>query len=280
MNKKTPTLFRRVLLLPVCLTLAALLTSCNSHPISPNKNDSFTFVQICDTQLGFSNYQQDKDSFRQAVIHINDLNPDFVVICGDLVNDANEKSFSDFKEIKSSLKMPCYCVPGNHDIAKKPYLESLRRYRKTIGKDYFAIEHKKTAFIFTNTQLWKDHLDGESEAQDTWLKKRLQTVSRKAHQVFVVGHYPLFCKKPDEPDEYMNLPIDKRMELLSLYDQYNVVAILHGHTHTLTLNNYKDIQMLGGETTSRNFDKRPLGFRLWRVENNLPPKHEFVPLSW
>lgn len=279
MNNKVFALYNHMILLLASLTVAVLLTSCNSSTIFSDKTESFTFAQISDTQLGFSDYQRNIYSFRQAVTQINDLNPDFVVICGDLVNDANDKSFSDFKEIKSSLQMPCYCVPGNHDIGNKPTLESLHRYRKIIGEDYFVVEHKGTTFIFVNTQLWKEVMEDESEKQDVWLKERLNIASKTGQQVFVVGHYPLFCKKADEAEEYMNLPFDKRMELLSLYDQYNVVAVLHGHTHTLTLNNYKDIQMVGAETTSKNFDKRPLGFRVWYAEDRLPPRHEFVPLS-
>ena len=139
MNKKVSTLYYYVILLPVCLAVAIFLTSCNSCTTSLDKSESFTFVQISDTQLGFSDYQKDIHSFRQAVIQINDLDPSFVVICGDLVNNASDKSFSDFKDIKNSLKMPCYCVPGNHDIGNKPTQESLRRYRKIIGEDYFVI---------------------------------------------------------------------------------------------------------------------------------------------
>jgi 3',5'-cyclic AMP phosphodiesterase CpdA len=278
MNKKVSVFYHYIILLPVALIAAVILTSCNSYT-SLDKTKSFTFVQISDTQLGFSDYQKDIDSFRQAVFKINDLNPSFVVICGDLVNNASDKSFSDFKDIKNSLKMPCYCVPGNHDIGNKPTQESLRRYRKNIGADYFVVEHTGTTFIFVNTQLWKEVLEVESERQDVWLKEKLKLASEKKQQVFIVGHYPLFCKKADEAEEYMNLPFDKRMELLSLYDQNNVIAILHGHTHTLSLNNYNDIQMVGAETTSKNFDKNPLGFRLWYVEDKMPPKHEFIPLG-
>ena len=144
MNKKVFALYKYVILLPVCLAIAVLLTSCNSCTTSLDKTEPFTFVQISDTQLGFSDYQRDMDSFRQAVTQINDLNPSFVVICGDLVNQASDKSFSDFKEIKSSLKMPCYCVPGNHDIGNKPTPESLRRYREIIGEDRFVVDHVET----------------------------------------------------------------------------------------------------------------------------------------
>ena len=279
MNRKIFSLYNYMIAPLAYLTVAVLLTSCNSGKIFSHKTESLTFAQISDTQLGFSDYQRDIDSFRRAVTQINDLEPDFVVICGDLVNHADDKSFSDFKEIESSLRMPCYCVPGNHDIGNKPSPESLNRYRKTIGEDYFAVEHKQAAFIFVNTQLWKERVENESEKQDAWLEEKLKTTSEKGRQIFIVGHYPLFCSKPDEADEYMNLPLGKRRELLSLYDRYNVVAVLHGHTHKLTLNNYKNMLMVGAETTSRNFDKRPLGFRMWYVQETLPPRHEFVPLS-
>jgi 3',5'-cyclic AMP phosphodiesterase CpdA len=277
MNKKVFALFTYMGVLLSCLTAAVLLASCNSNTNS-DETESFTFIQICDTQLGFSDYDNGKDSFRQAVRQINELNPDFVVICGDLVNTANDKSFSDFKEIKRSFQMPCYCVPGNHDIGNQPTPESLEYYRKTIGKDYFVIEHKGATFIFVNTQLWKEPVQSESEKQDIWLKERLNIASWKGYPIFIVGHYPLFCREADEPDEYMNLPLKKRRELLALYDQCNVVAVLGGHAHQLILNRYNNIQMVNAETTSKNFDKRPLGFRVWSVEEKLPPKHAFVPL--
>jgi len=61
------------------------------------KHKEFSFVQLCDTQIGFGSvgYENDLEKFKQAVVQINDLNPDFVVICGDLVNTPNDNSFSD-----------------------------------------------------------------------------------------------------------------------------------------------------------------------------------------
>ena len=279
MNRKGFALYTYMRILLTSLTAVALLTSCNSDTKHPDRAESFTFIQMCDTQLGFSDYEQDTRSLRQAVRQINALNPDFVVICGDLVHAASDKSFSDFKEIISSFQVPCYYVPGNHDVGNKPTPESLQYYRKTLGKDYFMLEHKGIAFIFVNTQLWKEPVPDESEKQDRWLKERLKIASEKGQQIFIVGHYPLFCKEADEADEYMNLPLQKRRELLRLFDQYNVVAVLNGHTHRLILNRYKNIQMVNAETTSRNFDERPLGFRIWYATEHGLPRHEFIPLE-
>lgn len=259
--------------IPTIFTSSRILLSSEAEEIKP-----FSFAQICDPQLGFDDYEHDLTTFRQAVEKINVLKPVFVFICGDLVNATDDKSFADFNEIKAKLTMPCYCTPGNHDIGNKPTAESLERYRKLIGKDYFSFNYGDYAFLVVNTQLWKESLEEESEKHDAWFKNELEASSKKARGIFVIGHYPLYLKKPDEEDEYFNLPIKKREELLTLFEKYGVVAMLAGHTHRTIINDYKGIQLVNVETTSRNFDERPLGFRIWKVDSQRPFKHVFVPL--
>ena len=242
--------------------------------------EPFSFVQLCDPQLGFGlvSYEVDMDNFRQAVVQINELKPDFVVICGDLVTTADAQSFADFNSIKDGFQMPCYCAPGNHDVGNAPTLQSLQFYRDNIGEDYYAFEHKGTSFIIVNTQLWKSPLQGVSEAHDAWFEGRLHIASHVSHQIFVVGHHPLFLSTPGEADQYYNIPTSKRTEVLGLLDQYDVAAILGGHTHKLILNDYNGTQLVNSETTSQNFDGRPFGFRLWNVDGGVPT-HQFIPLD-
>ncbi len=241
--------------------------------------EPFTFVQMCDTQLGMGGYEHDVNSFKQAVKQINTLEPDFVVICGDLVDKADEESFADFKQIKTGLAVPCYCAAGNHDIGNKPTAASLERYRQVVGKDYYSFEHKGYTFVVANTSLWKAPVDGESEKHDVWFKDTLKTASEKGSPVFVIAHYPLYITEPGEREDYFNLPVEKREELLALFKHHGVVAVLAGHTHRTIVNDYRGIQLVNGETTSKNFDERPLGFRLWHVGGERPFKHEFVPVE-
>ena len=270
---------RREFLKAISLGMAAIATpSCVSVPWKLQEKQTFTFAQICDTQLGMGGYEHDVKTFKMAVTQINALKPDFVVICGDLVNNANDESFADFNKIKAELTVPCYCVAGNHDVGNEPTRESLQYYRRIMGEDYYSFEHKGYLFAFVNTQLWKAPVEGESQKQDSWLEETLQTAANKRTPVFIIGHYPLFLKQANEAEEYMNLPLAKRKELLSLFEKGGVVAVLGGHTHTLLINEHKGIQLINAETTSKNFDKRPLGFRLWHVEDERPFKHEFVPL--
>jgi 3',5'-cyclic AMP phosphodiesterase CpdA len=275
---------RQSLIIHTCIMLLLapafiFWTSCRSTTPHADSTQTFTFVQLCDPQLGFSDYEQDKTSLRQAVRQINTLNPDFVVLCGDMVNTADNRSYADFKDIMGGLAMPYYCVPGNHDVGNEPTAESLRNYRTTIGRDYFVHEHKGTAFVFINTQLIKQKVPAESDHQDAWLRENLRIAFEKGCPVFIVGHFPFYCQNADEPEAYMNLPLEKRTELLDLFAQYNVTAVLGGHTHRLILNNSQTLRRVNGATHSRNFDDRPLGFRLWHVNHSGLPDHQFVPLE-
>ena len=268
-------------LLPVMLALGTLLVaqSLSENATERPGQEPFTFAQMCDTQLGMGGYEHDVKTFEQAVVKINKMAPDFVVICGDLVNRSNDRSFADFNRIKSGFKIPCYCASGNHDVENTPTAESLRRYREKIGKDYYTFEHKGFTFVVANTQLWKAPLAGESDRHDAWFKEALEAARAKGSPVVVVVHYPLYLNKPDEKEVYFNLPVAKRNEILDLCEKNGVVAVLGGHTHKFMENRYKGIQLVNGETTSKNFDKRPMGFRLWEVDGERGMKHRFVGLE-
>ncbi|NOX98573.1 MAG: hypothetical protein GXP30_02390 [Verrucomicrobia bacterium] len=245
----------------------------------PAKQQKFTFVQMCDTQLGMGGYEHDVTTFKAAVKKINAMKPDFVVICGDLVNKADDKSFADFNSIKEGFTLPCYCAPGNHDVENEPTAESLRIYREKIGEDYYSVEHKGYTIVVANTQLWKVPVEGESDKHDAWFKKALLAAKKKNSPVIIVVHYPLFVKQPDEKEGYFNLPSVKRKEILQLCEENGVVAFLAGHTHKQITNEYKGIQLVNGETTSKNFDKRPMGFRLWSVDGEKGLSHRFVEVE-
>ncbi len=240
---------------------------------------AWSFVQMCDTQLGMGGYEHDKKTFEQAVRQINDTKPDFVLICGDLVQAAKEKSWRDFKRIRSGFVVPCHCAAGNHDVGNEPTAESLKVYREMIGPDYYTVEHKGYTFVIANTQLWKAPLAGESERHDAWFQETLATAKQKGSPVVVVVHYPLFLKNPDEKEEYFNLPVVKRKELLALCEKNGVVAFLAGHTHKLVINEFNGIQLVNGETTSKNFDKRPMGYRWWDVSAEGKLRHRFVEVE-
>lgn len=242
----------------------------------PRKN--FSFIQMCDPQLGMGVYEKDVSRFKQAVKQINELDVDFVVICGDLVHHASDSSFADFLSINSGFEMPSYLVPGNHDIGKIPNDSTLEYYRKRIGKDYYEFEHKGYAFIVTNSLLWKADVGDESIQHDIWFEKTISDGAKHNKPKIVIGHFPLYIDDLSEETNYFNFSLEKRKELLKLFIENNVEAYLSGHKHELVINNYKGIQLVSGETTSENFDKRPFGFRLWEIDGD-SLRHSFIELQ-
>jgi 3',5'-cyclic AMP phosphodiesterase CpdA len=269
--------FRRARDIPGLVVLALWLAGCGSVLSQPQ---SFDLAQMCDPQIGFIDYAAELARFRQAVQQINELKPDFVLICGDLVNNPSRKSFADFNAVKAGFKVPCYCAPGNHDVGDAPTPESLRFYRQSIGQDYYSFEHKGCVIIVVNTQLWKSSVPEESAKHDAWFKETLAAAAKKGRRVFVVGHIPLFSRAPGEPNGHDNLPLEKRLELLSLFERYGVQLMLAGHTHRTLFLQYKETQIVTSETTSVNVDFRPFGFRLWHIEAAQPFRHEFVRVAF
>jgi hypothetical protein len=81
----------------------------------------------------------------------------------------------------------------------------------------------------------------------------------------MVTHIPPFIESDDEPDAYFNLPGSLRGDLLRQCEESGVFIWLSGHIHRTAQRTCSNITLLNGETTSRNFDKRPFGFRLLTV---------------
>ena len=242
--------------------------------------ENFSFIQLCDPQLGFSDYDRDVESLAQAVKQINKLQVDFVVICGDMVNIPDEQSFADYHRIIGKLNVPVHCAVGNHDISIDLTPASLALFRKEIGEDRFSFTHKGFTFVITNTLLWAKPLEVETHLQDIWLGETLSNARQAGSKVFIVGHSPLFINTLEEDDfAYFNTPKDVRSRLLEMYTLNGVVAVLSGHTHWQVINEYKGIVMVSGENTSKNSDDNPLGFRLWQVESPDSIKHTFIPLD-
>jgi predicted phosphodiesterase len=86
-------------------------------------------------------------------------------------------------------------------------------------------------------------------------------------------------KQPGETNGYFNLPTEKRQELLELFEKCGVAVHLAGHTHRTITNDFHGIQMVASQTTSRNFDQQPFGFRVWYVGCTRPFEQRFVPLE-
>jgi hypothetical protein len=93
--------------------------------------DSFYFIHITDTHLPTHDYHYEQgaesdttemDDLRAVIQDVNIINPAFVLLTGDVVNEGeledylDWRSFTKAKRIMREFDVPVYIVAGNHDV--------------------------------------------------------------------------------------------------------------------------------------------------------------------
>jgi predicted MPP superfamily phosphohydrolase len=96
-----------------------------------------SFIQMSHPQFGMytknANFEHETVNFEFAIANANRLKPAFVVITGDLINDAKSGAqAAEYKRISAKLdtNIRLYRVAGNRDAENEPTKESLARYRE------------------------------------------------------------------------------------------------------------------------------------------------------
>jgi serine/threonine-protein phosphatase CPPED1 len=201
----------------------------------------YHFVLLTDTQFGMyasdKGFAQETANFEYAVAALNRWKPGFVVVLGDLVNRAADPAqVSEYKRIagKIDASVPVYQVAGNHDIGNEPTPESIAAYRKNFGKDYYGFQAGPIYGIVLNSTLIHkpDRALSQYREQETWFLAELERAKASgAPQIVLFLHHPPFLANAQEPDQYENLPLERRRPLLELLHQYGIRNVFAGHTH-------------------------------------------------
>lgn len=249
----------------------------------------FFFIQMADPQFGFftrnKGFAQETALVKRAVEHVNRLRPRFVIVCGDLTNATPgqkqyEPQVAEYKRIFSRIDplIPLVCVCGNHDVYGHPTRRSLESYRTRFGDDFFGFWAGGVRGLVLNSSLISDPakvLD-EYGRQDAWFKKELLAAkAAKAAHVLVFQHHAWFLYKPDEEDQYYNLPRERRMPLLDLMRDAGVRAVFAGHYHHNAYGKYGNMEMITSNAIglvayrrapgSGKKTRDPSGFRIVKV---------------
>lgn len=234
----------------------------------------FFFVQLADPQFGMyplqKGFYKERRNLSRAVEAINRLQPDFVVICGDLVNRASDsRQIAAYREIMSRLNpaIPLYLVPGNHDVGNRPSTKSLERYRKNFGEDFYSFKRHGIRFLVLNTSLVKDPSNAQKEAaaQLKWLKTVLDSAQSEHSNVVVFQHQPWFVENAHEPNGYFNIPRKTRMEYLKLLESHDVSYVFAGHLHANAAGSYGSLMIVTSGPVGMPLGKDPSGIRIVMV---------------
>jgi serine/threonine-protein phosphatase CPPED1 len=203
--------------------------------------EPFFFIQLSDPQFGMftgdKDFVQETVNFEFAAATVNRLRPKFVIITGDLVNKPGDAAqIAEYKRITGKIdrSIPVYHVAGNHDVENVPTPSRLTEYTNQFGPDRFTFRQGEFAGIVLNSSIIHSpqQTTNQLAEQEQWLREELKWIRHEqVKHVVVFQHHPWFLKAANEPDQYFNIPRERRTNYLALFHESGVKYLFSGHYH-------------------------------------------------
>lgn len=203
--------------------------------------EPFFFIQLSDPQFGMftgnKDFVQETANFEFAVANVNRLHPAFVIITGDLVNKPGDADqIAEFRRIvaKIDTAIPVYNVVGNHDIENVPTPSTITAYTNVFGPDHYTFQHAGFTGIVLNSIVIHSPQETTNTyvEQTQWLRTELERIRKEGTpHIVVFQHHPWFLKTANEPDQYFNIPLERRAGHLALFHEFGVKYVFSGHYH-------------------------------------------------
>jgi len=165
--------------------------------------------------------------FEDALVKLDLIQPQFVISVGDLIDGKThdpvviDKQWREFTEKVSSLSMPFFYVPGNHDIGNA---DMEREWQKRFGKPYYYFVYKNVLFLAVNTQ--DGGASGVNEEQIKYFQKAI-TDNPKVRWTFLFMHRPVWQGKDQKEEGYEKIEAALKGRNYTLFS---------GHHHTYLKN--------------------------------------------
>jgi len=184
-----------------------------------NDPDNFQFAIVADRTGGMR-----EGIFEDAVWKVNELQPEFVMCIGDLIEgytedeEEIERQWNEFNGIVGEFEMPFFYVVGNHDITNDVMLKNWNRH---FGRMYYHFVYRNVLFLCLDSE---DPPRGHEfsnfgDAQLEYFKNVLQE-NQGVRWTLVFLHQPMW--------EYGERTNWAKMEQLLSGRAYTVFA---GHEH-------------------------------------------------
>ncbi len=212
---------------------------------------------------------------RELVIKID---PDVVVVSGDLTQRAKSEQFEEARAYLDTLPGPQIIVPGNHDISLynvfRRFLQPLTRYKRYITDDLDPIfVDDEIAVLGVNTARSLTFKDGRvNKEQVAKIKEQLCELDKKITRI-VVTHHPFDLPHTEDDDDL----VDRAPMAMKAFADCGVDLLLSGHMHTSHAGNtqvryqmseYAALVVQAGTATSTRGRGEVNSFNVVRVEHD------------
>lgn len=181
----------------------------------------YTIAQISDLHVGESGYR--RDMIETAVVEINKLKPELVVVCGDLTWNGIREQFLEAQDLLRLIESPKLFTMGNHDASNVGYLI----FEELFGPRFSEFQDD-TIFVMavdsSEPDLDTGHIGREGRSV---ISKGFDKADENLFKIFALHHHLVPVPRSGRERDSM---VDAG-DMLELLMHKGVGLILSGHRH-------------------------------------------------
>ena len=198
------------------------------------------------SDLHISDNAFDEGVFMQAVSGINNLQPDMIILSGDVTNNGYYRQFQQAIKYLDMFDAPLFAVPGNHDARNLGH----QSFEELIGESSWKLTKEDDFMVIGLDSSSPDEDRGHvGNPQRMWMEHQLdQCVINDLSSIIVLHHHVIPI--PDTGRE-RNVLSDAG-DLLKTLTTHEVDLILCGHKHVPNVWRINDTIVVNAGSISSN----------------------------
>jgi 3',5'-cyclic AMP phosphodiesterase CpdA len=211
-------------------------------------------------------HEREELLFSEAIAAANELRPDALVVCGDMVQQwESDDELSLLRTVvgRLDLSIPIHWVSGNHDVAPdtfRPTSEGFARYAEAFGPDRYAAAIGRVRLIVINSSSIHspDLVPAEREANLGFMEAELTEAERRDQIPVVCSHHPWFLD-PGHPAAVLVPPKEQRDRFLEIARIGRLRTLFSGHIQGNNVDSAGELQQITTTATGGPFRDDPSG---------------------
>ena len=177
------------------------------------------------SDLHFSDDAFDKDVFLQAVDEINNLNPDMIILTGDITNNGYYRQYEQAMKYLDMFEAPLFAIPGNHDARNLGY----QTFEEFVGERSWKLtKEDEFTVIGLDSSLADENRGHIGPPQHLWLEHQLdECVINERFSIVALHHHIISIP---ETGRERNVLSDAG-DVLKTITTHEVDMVISGHKH-------------------------------------------------
>ncbi len=167
----------------------------------------------------------DEEMFMTAVSEINNLQPDMIILTGDITDNGYYKEFQQAKKYLAMFEAPLFAVPGNHDSRNLGY----QTFEELIGERSWKLTMNDNFMVIGLDSSTPDENRGHiGHPQHMWLEHQLdECVIDENFSVVALHHHIVSIPQTGRERNVLSDAGD----ILKTLTTHEVDLVLSGHKH-------------------------------------------------